>query len=199
MSYGVFQEYYMNHWTLGGSRDVTGVIGTTSNGVLYLSIPFLFAAFTRRWARHRQTAAVAGAVLASASFLLSSFSTQVWHLVATQGVLAAVGCALVYSPTTLSLGEWFGTATATVGASGRNHRAVAYGVTLSCKNVVGSVMPFIARALLENYGFRVAARVWAAVALGTSRKYLDIRGQYLIGSSSSSVGEKVLEICLTSV
>lgn len=168
MSYGVFQEYYMNHWTLGGSRDVTGVIGTTSNGVLYLSIPFLFAAFTRRWARHRQTAAVAGAVLASASFLLSSFSTQVWHLVATQGVLAAVGCALVYSPTTLSLGEWFGTATATVGASGRNHRAVAYGVTLSCKNVVGSVMPFIARALLENYGFRVAARVWAAVALGTS-------------------------------
>ncbi|KAI1190108.1 major facilitator superfamily domain-containing protein [Nemania serpens] len=168
MSYGVFQEYYMNHWTLGGSRDVTGIIGTTSNGVLYLSIPFLFAAFTRRWARHRQTAAVAGAVLASLSFVLSSFSTQVWHLVATQGVLAALGCALVYSPTTLSLGEWFGTATATVGTSDRNHRAVAYGVTLSCKNVVGSVMPFIARTLLENYGFRVAVRVWAAVALGTS-------------------------------
>ncbi|KAI1114409.1 major facilitator superfamily domain-containing protein [Nemania sp. NC0429] len=165
MSYGVFQEYYMNHWTLGGSRDVTGIIGTTSNGVLYLSIPFLFAAFTRRWAHRRKTAAVAGAVLAAASFVLSSFSSQVWHLVATQGVLAALGCALVYSPTTLSLGEWF---TVTVGASGRNHRAVAYGVTLSCKNVVGSVMPFIARALLEKYGFRVAVRVWAAVALGTS-------------------------------
>lgn len=57
MSYGVFQEYYMNHWTLGGSRDVTGIIGTTSNGVLYLSMPFLFAAFTRRWAPKRQTAA----------------------------------------------------------------------------------------------------------------------------------------------
>ncbi|KAI0103696.1 major facilitator superfamily domain-containing protein [Nemania sp. FL0031] len=166
MSYGVFQEYYMNNWTLGGSRDVTGIIGTTSNGVLYLSMPFLFAAFTRRWARYRQVAAVAGAVLAAVSFVISSFSTQVWHLVATQGVLAAFGCALVYSPTTLSLGEWFSTATA--GAGAKNHRAVAYGVTLSCKNVVGSVVPFLARALLENYGFRTALRVWAAVTLGSA-------------------------------
>ncbi|KAI1756637.1 major facilitator superfamily domain-containing protein [Xylaria castorea] len=168
MSYGVFQEYYMESWTLNGSRDVTGIIGTTSNGVLYLSIPFLSAAFTRRWASRRQTAAVAGAVLATASFVLSSFATDVWHLVATQGVLAALGCALIYSPTTLSLGEWFTATGAGAGAAGKNHRAVAYGVTLSCKNVVGSVMPFVARALLENYGFRVAMRVWAAVALGTS-------------------------------
>ncbi|KAI1419037.1 major facilitator superfamily domain-containing protein [Xylaria sp. FL1777] len=167
MSYGVFQEYYMNHWTLSGSKSVTGVIGTTSNGVLYLSIPFLSAAFSRRWAAHRQTAAAAGAALAALSFVLSSFSSQVWHLVATQGVLAALGCALVYSPTTLSLGEWF-TSSSSAAAGGKNHRAVAYGVTLSCKNVVGSFMPFLARALLENYGFRVALRIWAAVALGSS-------------------------------
>ncbi|GAP92304.2 putative MFS general substrate transporter [Rosellinia necatrix] len=163
MSYGVFQEYYMHSWTLSGSRDVTGIIGTTSNGVLYLSMPILFAAFTRRWAAQRQAAAAAGAVLAAASFALSSLSTDVWHLVATQGVLASLGCALVYSPTTLSLGEWFGTA-----GGSSNSRAVAYGVTLSCKNVVGSVVPFLARALLEAHGFRVAMRVWAAVALGTS-------------------------------
>ncbi|KAI3334791.1 major facilitator superfamily domain-containing protein [Ustulina deusta] len=165
MSYGVFQEYYLDHWTLSGSRDVTGIIGPTSSGVLYLSIPFLSAGFTRRWARHRQTAAAAGAALVALSFVLSSFSSHVWHLVATQGVLSALGCALVYSPTTLSLGEWFSTG---AGAGLKNHRAVAYGVTLSCKNVVGSVMPFLARALLENYGFRVALRIWAAVALGSS-------------------------------
>ncbi|KAI1307802.1 major facilitator superfamily domain-containing protein [Xylaria venustula] len=165
MSYGVFQEFYINHWTLSGSRSETGIIGTTSNGVLYLSIPFLSAAFTRRWAAHRQKAAIAGAVLAALSFVLSSLSTDVWHLIATQGVLSALGCALVYSPTTLSLGEWFSAAS---GNGAKNHRAVAYGVTLSCKNVVGSFMPFLARALLENHGFRVALRIWAGVALGTS-------------------------------
>ncbi|RDW75626.1 hypothetical protein BP5796_06447 [Coleophoma crateriformis] len=32
---GVFQEYYYANWTFHGSRDVTGIIGTTSNGVMY--------------------------------------------------------------------------------------------------------------------------------------------------------------------
>jgi hypothetical protein len=106
MSYGVLQEYYFDNWALKGSRKITGIIGTTSNGVMYLSMPLLFALFTKRWARYRQKAAIFGALLACTGFILSSFSKHVWHLVATQGVLAALGCALVYSPITLSLGEW---------------------------------------------------------------------------------------------
>ena len=158
MSYGVFQEYYSASWTLQGSQATTGIIGTTFNGVMYLSMPFLFALFTKRWARKRQQAALCGAALTCISFLLSSFSTHVWHLVATQGVLAALGGALFYSPTTLSLGEWFNT----------GNRAVAYGVVLSCKNIVGSACPFLFRALLDHYGFRVALRAWVALVAGTS-------------------------------
>ncbi|KAL1846170.1 hypothetical protein Daus18300_014333 [Diaporthe australafricana] len=162
MSYGVFQEYFTSNWTLNGSRSSTGVIGTTFNGIIYISMPFLFALFTKRWAAYRQTAALCGSLLACAAFLLSSFSTDAWHLVATQGVLAPLGCALVFSPATLSLGEWF------AGEGGGGNRALAYGVTLSCKNVVGSACPFLLRALLDRYGFRTAARVWAAVAAATS-------------------------------
>jgi predicted MFS family arabinose efflux permease len=158
MSYGVFQEYYSSNWTLEGDQAQTGVIGTTTNGVMYLSMPFLFALFTKRWARYRQTAAVCGAVIACLSFLLSSFSTNVWHLIATQGVLSALGCALIYSPATLSLGEWFNT----------SNRALAYGVVLSCKNIVGSVCPFLVRALLDRYSFRVALRIWMAITAGTA-------------------------------
>lgn len=109
MSYGIFQEYYVKNWTLQGSSDTAGIIGMTSNGVMYLSMPFLFALFTKRWARYRQAAALSGTIIACLSFLLSSFSTNVWHLVATQGVLAAFGCALIFSPMTLSLGEWYKT------------------------------------------------------------------------------------------
>jgi len=105
MSYGVFQEYFSDKWTLAGGSELTGIIGTTSNGIMYLSMPFLFALFTKRWARHRQKAAFCGAALTCLSFILSSFSTNVWHLVATQGVMSAIGCALIYSPTTLSLGS----------------------------------------------------------------------------------------------
>ena len=158
MTYGVLQEYYSSHWTLQGNREVTGIIGTTSNGVMYLSMPFLFALFTKRWARWRRTAALCGAGLTCISFLLSSFSTQVWHLVATQGVMAAFGCALMYSPSTLSLGEWYND----------SHRAVAYGVVLSCKNIVGSACPFLLRVLLDRYGFRITLRIWTAIVGGSS-------------------------------
>ncbi|ORY56614.1 major facilitator superfamily domain-containing protein, partial [Pseudomassariella vexata] len=172
MSYGVFQEYYFDNWTLQGGREVTGIIGTTTNGVMYLSMPLLFALFTRRWAHRRRMAALCGAALTCISFVLSSFSTHVWHLVATQGVMAALGCALIYSPTTLSLGEWFKT----------SNRAVTYGVSLSCKNIVGSACPFLVRVLLNRYGFRTTLQVWAAIATGTS-----IPAIFLIPTHPSSI------------
>ncbi|KAH7372302.1 major facilitator superfamily domain-containing protein [Pyrenochaeta sp. MPI-SDFR-AT-0127] len=162
MSYGVLQEYYIDNWTLQGGREITGIIGTTSNGVMYLSMPFLFALFTKRWARYRQRAAVCGALLACASFILSALSKHVSHLVATQGVLAALGCALVYSPITLSLGEWFNTDNRIC------NRAVAYGICLSTKNIVGSACPFIFRGLLDKYGFRTTLIIWGAITIGTA-------------------------------
>jgi predicted MFS family arabinose efflux permease len=162
MSYGIMQEYYFNNWTLRSGRELTGIIGTTSNGVMYLSMPLLFSLFTKRWARYRQTAAVCGALLACASFIVSAFSKKVWHLIATQGILAALGCALVYSPLTLSLGEWYNTENRIC------NRAVAYGICLSTKNVVGSVCPFIFRGLLDRYGFQTTMIVWAALMVGTA-------------------------------
>ncbi|CRG86893.1 Putative inner membrane metabolite transport protein YdfJ [Talaromyces islandicus] len=172
MSYGVFQQYYFDNWALKGDRSVTGVIGTTANGVMYLSMPLLFALFTRRWAHRRQLAALCGTVIACASFFLSSYSTTVGHLLATQGIVSALGCALVYSPTTLSLGEWYST----------GNRALAYGIVLSCKNIVGTGCPFLLRALIDHYGFRTTLKAWTAIVGGTS-----ILGIFLIPTHPSKV------------
>lgn len=172
MSYGVFQEYYSEDWTFHGNKELTGIIGTTSNGVMYLSMPFLFALFTKRWARYRQTAAICGALIACGSFVLSAFSTQVWQLVATQGVMASLGCALVYSPVTLSLGEWFS----------NSDRAVAYGIAFSVKNIVGAVCPFMFRGLLDRYGFKITSIIFAAITAGTS-----IPAIFLVATHPSSL------------
>ena len=177
MSYGVLQEYYFDKWTLGGNREITGIIGTTSNGVMYISIPFLFALFTKRWVRYRRTAAIIGALIACLSFILSSFSKHVWHLVASQGVLAALGCTLVFSPLTLSLGEWFNTKNRIC------NRAVAYGICLSTKNIVGSTCPFIFRGLLDRYGYRITMLVWAAITAAAA-----ILSIFLIETPRSSLG-----------
>lgn len=76
MTFGVYQEYFSANWTLQGNRSLTGIIGTTINGVMYLSMPILFALFSKRWAHKRQTAALCSAVLASVSFLLSSLARR---------------------------------------------------------------------------------------------------------------------------
>ncbi|KAF2157301.1 MFS general substrate transporter [Myriangium duriaei CBS 260.36] len=158
MTYGVFQDYLVTKTTLHGSQSALGVVGTTSNGVMYLSMPILFATLSRRWAHLRRGAAIAGTVILTVSYLLSSFSTQVWHLIATQGVLAAFGSALLYSPTTLSLGENFSI----------DNRAVAYGVVLSSKNIAGTTCPFLLQYLLSHHGFRLTMQVWTALAAGLS-------------------------------
>lgn len=137
---------------------MTGVIGTTANGVMYLSMPFLFALFTRQWAHRRQLAALCGTAIACISFFLSSYSTAVWHLLVTQGVTSALGCALIYSPITLSLGEWYVT----------SNRTLAYGIVLSCKNIVGTSCPFLLRALIDTYGYQTTLKAWTAIVGGLS-------------------------------
>ena len=174
MSYGVLQEFYTSDWPLKGNHSSTGVIGTTSNGVIYISMPFLFAALTRRWASFRRGVAFCGIIVTCLSFLLSSFSNTAAHLIATQGVLAPFGCALLYSPTTLSLGESYT----------HSYRAVAYGIVLSCKNIVGSACPFLFRLLLSRYGLRFTMRIWTAIATASS-----LCGVLLVSSRPSDTAE----------
>ncbi len=176
MTYGIFQEYYLSNWTFHGSQSAVGVIGTTSNGVIYITMPFVFAALSRRWTHFRRTTAFCGVVLACASFLLSAFSTEVWHLLATQGVLSALGVVLVYTPTTLSLGEYFST----------HNRAVAYGIVFSAKNITGTVCPFLVLHLLENFGFRTTMIVWTAITAGTGLAAVFLMPLRTPGFSSST-------------
>ncbi|KAL9062573.1 MAG: hypothetical protein Q9157_008802 [Trypethelium eluteriae] len=158
MTFGIFQEAYTQEMPFHGSQTSTGVVGTTMNGVMYLSLPILSTALeSGRYVRWRRTVAICGICLSSAGYLLSSWSTEVWHLIALQGVLAALGGAMLFSPQTLFLDEWF--------QSG--NRATAYGVQLSSKNVVGTACPFLMYALLQNLGFRGALRVWAGIVLAS--------------------------------
>ena len=157
MTFGIFQDAYNHEVFLHGSKGGTGVIGTTMNGVIYLSMPVLFTVLDRgRWAGYRRSVAVAGVVLSATSFLLSSFSTQVWHLILLQGILAALGNAMLYSPTTLYLDEHFS-----------DGRATAYGAALSSKNITGTGCPLMMSALIQQLGLRWTLRIWAGTVLGT--------------------------------
>lgn len=73
---------------------------------MYLSCPILFAAF-RRWPQIRRSCLLIGLVINTLAIILSSFATEVTHLILTQGVLYACGGVLIYCPTIVFLDEWF--------------------------------------------------------------------------------------------
>ncbi|KAK5111998.1 hypothetical protein LTR62_004532 [Meristemomyces frigidus] len=150
MTFGIFQSAYDGQHKLGGS---TGVIGTTTNGVMYLSMPVLSTLLEKEnWAPWQRTIAIIGAALSAVSFLASSWCTDVGQYILLQGVLAALGNAMMYTPTTLWLDAWF---------RGGN-RATAYSVAFSIKNIVGTGTPFLMFAMLQSLGISQTLRIWAA-------------------------------------
>lgn len=148
-SFGVFQSYYSTHAPFSNDHRGIAAIGTCSTGVMYLFAPislYILEAFPSI----RRFSSIVGLVIATGALVASSFSTEVWHLIATQGVLYAIGGSLLYSPTMFYLDEWF-----------VDKKGLAFGVMWAGVGASGLVFPFALKALLDKWGFANTLRVWA--------------------------------------
>ncbi|KAF4900325.1 Fujikurins efflux protein [Colletotrichum fructicola] len=154
LAFGVFQEYYGSHPNeIDGDVSNIAVIGTTMTGIMYLISPFTFTILSR-WPRLRRWFGPLGLILSVAGFLVSSFATKVWQLIATQGVVCAVGCGLTFTPTTLYLDEWF-----------IKRKGLAYGVMWAGKSAAGVGIPFAMEALLQRFGPVTTLRAWSVATV----------------------------------
>ncbi|KAF1950947.1 hypothetical protein CC80DRAFT_597816 [Byssothecium circinans] len=129
------------------------VIGTTVTGIMYLISPFIFFILTR-WPRLRRWFGPIGLFLAATGFLLSSFSTTLWQLILTQGVISAIGCGLLFTPTNLYLDEWF-----------VRRKGLAYGIMWAGKSMTGVGLPFAAEASLRKFGPANTLRAWSVLTI----------------------------------
>ena len=97
-----------------------------------------------------------GLLVTVVSLTASAFVSNIGALIATQGVLYALGCGLIFSPMSLYMDEWF-----------IERKGFAYGVMWAGKSSVGVAMPFLFSALLRRFGLRSTILAWtvASVAL----------------------------------
>lgn len=104
-AFGVFQNYYSTHEPFAGSPNIA-VIGTCAMGVMYFGAPVVvfLLRLVPRWSRY---APIGGLLTTCLALALSSFATNVGQLVATQGVMYAIGGAFTYMPCILYMDEWF--------------------------------------------------------------------------------------------
>jgi MFS family permease len=105
-SFGVFNRYYSSHSLFSGSSASVATIGTTATGVAYFASP-VFSIAMQRWPRTRGPSMLVGLAIMVAALIGASFASSIPELLATQGVMYALGCTLLYMPSNLYVGEWF--------------------------------------------------------------------------------------------
>lgn len=152
VSFGIFQEYYSNDSDIYGSPGAFASIGAAQVGVMYLLMPVIFVLLHRR-PRWRPWCGRLGLVITMASISASAFVSTVHGLIATQGVVYALGCALLFSPVSVYMDEWF-----------VRSKGAAYGVMWGGKSAVGVGMPFVFNAMLSRFGLSITLLSWAVAS-----------------------------------
>ncbi|VDB83131.1 unnamed protein product [Peniophora sp. CBMAI 1063] len=158
-SYGVFQEWYLSSPDSpfrGASESAINAIGTITIGLQYID-GMLVMFFVQKYPRWTKPMMIASLVLCVGALMLSSFATQVWHLIALQGVVYGIAGGSLYMPVVGWLNEWFVT-----------RRSFACGFIFGGGGLGGAGFPLLANALLQRLGFRWTLRIMAALigALG---------------------------------
>ncbi|KAK4054779.1 hypothetical protein OIV83_000703 [Microbotryomycetes sp. JL201] len=157
-AYGVLLNFYQQHGVAGngegsGQGILPVVAASMASGLMYLLGPLVALVLNPR-PRWRSWAIRSGTVLCFVGLLSSSFATQAWQLLLSQGLLYSVGGSMVYYPTFSFLSEWFVA-----------RRGFANGICFAGTAVGGLIYPFVMDALLSKFG---AATTLQALAVSTA-------------------------------
>lgn len=110
----------------------------------------LTAVAVQRWPQYRRLASCCGLALMVSGLVAASFCNSVNGLIATQGVMYAVGGLVAYFPAMSLITEWF-----------VQRRGLVFGIMWAGTGISGTVLPFLLQWMLNSYGYRTTLRAWA--------------------------------------
>ena len=106
---------------------------------------------------HIKYTLAAGIVCFSGGFIAASFTTEIWQLFLSQGILVGMGCGLIYVPSLPIVSQWF-----------NKRRGLANGITSAGSGIGGLAMSFAIQATIEKLGIAWALRITGIVALAVN-------------------------------
>ncbi|CAH6718887.1 probable transporter Mch2p [[Candida] jaroonii] len=161
-SYGVFLNYYITHDTfVNATMYDYALIGGIVIGFAQGLAPFSAVLYNILGIR---SMIIMGVSLQTVGYILSSFSTKLWQLYMTQGVLIGISFNLVFIPSTLVIPTWF-----------VKKRATAFGILVSGVGLGGVVFSLSLSKIIEISNFRWGLRFMALVTLITAAPSLYLR------------------------
>ncbi|KAI3605272.1 hypothetical protein WG66_013102 [Moniliophthora roreri] len=153
-SFGVFLEAYLQDPSYTSQRNpntILPLIGPLSSGIIYCSGPFINL-FISRFPFYRRSIMWLGVACCWTSLFGASYTTRLQLLVFLQGVLYAVGGAMLYYPCISYMSEWF-----------VRRRGLANGVIFAGTAAGGLVLPLILPLLISSQGPSRALRTLSIV------------------------------------
>lgn len=156
-AYALYLQHYLSDDVFPGSDKYDfGIIGglTFGSGLVFAPIINFFVGKLG----FRPILAT-GIVLQLAGTLLASFSTKLWQIYLTQGVLDGVALALMFVPIIVIVPQWF-----KGGPGGK--RNLALGICASGSGVGGIIYNIGLEPLLKNKSFRWSLRAQAIITAG---------------------------------
>jgi MFS family permease len=152
--FGVYQTYYEQVLLPSSSSSAISWIGSIQGFLLLAGGLFSGPLFDMGYFRHLL---FSGLFLIIFGQFMTSLCTEYWQVLLAQGVCIGLGCALVFSPSTAVLSQYFS-----------RRIALATGVGSSGSPVAGTVLPIAFNQLVDKVGFGWATRIIAFILLGVA-------------------------------
>ncbi|ORX69901.1 MFS general substrate transporter [Linderina pennispora] len=153
-SFGVFTTYYINYIYAHESAASVAWIGTMVSAVM-LGGSVTTGPLTDRFGFRK--VALTGTVICCIALVLASFTTQLWQLVLTQGILFGIGASLIFSPSISLPAQWH-----------IRYRAIATGLTVAGSGAGGMIFTELTQRMMDTIGYRWTLRALALMLVGIS-------------------------------
>ncbi|KAF5367010.1 hypothetical protein D9758_003844 [Tetrapyrgos nigripes] len=157
LSFGVFLDEYLSdpvYTSQPNARFLLPLIGPISMGVIYCSSPILNPLLVTCCPHYRRAAMYLGVVFCAGSLIGASWARTIPQVLILQGIIYAMGGALLWHPTLSYLPAWF-----------LKRRGFATGVFFAGAAVGGVILPLLLQSLLQKYGSVITLR-YIGVSVG---------------------------------
>lgn len=148
-TFGVFLPEFVKYY--GEGKGTVAWVGSLLSG-MYLSAGPIVSALANKFGC--RAVCIAGAIMASSAFVLSTFSTSVTMLMLTYGVMGGIGFGMIYLPAVVAVGYYFET-----------KRSLATGIAVCGSGVGTFAFAPLANYLLEVFDWKNANLVLAGLIL----------------------------------
>lgn len=152
-SFGVYLNYYISSNSFpGGTEYDYALIGGMINCFAQLCAPVCVLAY-KMFGPARTISF--GILFQTIGYILASFSTKIWQLYLTQGLLVGVLFLFIFLPATLMLPTWF-----------NKRKATAMGITVAGSGLGGLFFSLVSQKLINQTGDQKWALRMTAIVSG---------------------------------